>query len=53
MIDPTIPADRMRLAKTMDYVLKIKKTPIAVNDFRGFYTSRVFGTYPEEAFESD
>jgi len=36
------------LAKTMDYVLKIKKTPIAVNDFRGFYTSRVFGTYPEE-----
>jgi 3-hydroxyacyl-CoA dehydrogenase/enoyl-CoA hydratase/3-hydroxybutyryl-CoA epimerase len=36
------------LAKTMDYVLAIKKTPVAVNDFRGFYTSRVFGTYPEE-----
>jgi len=36
------------LAKTMDYVLKIRKTPIAVNDFRGFYTSRVFGCYPEE-----
>ncbi len=36
------------LAKTMDYVLKIKKTPVAVNDFRGFYTSRVFGTYPAE-----
>jgi 3-hydroxyacyl-CoA dehydrogenase / enoyl-CoA hydratase / 3-hydroxybutyryl-CoA epimerase len=36
------------LAKAMDYVLKIRKTPIAVNDFRGFYTSRVFGTYPEE-----
>ncbi len=36
------------LAKTMDYVLRIKKTPVAVNDFRGFYTSRVFGTYPEE-----
>ena len=36
------------LAKTMDYVLKIRKTPIAVNDFRGFYTSRVFGTYPTE-----
>jgi 3-hydroxyacyl-CoA dehydrogenase/enoyl-CoA hydratase/3-hydroxybutyryl-CoA epimerase len=32
----------------MDYVLAIKKTPVAVNDFRGFYTSRVFGTYPEE-----
>jgi 3-hydroxyacyl-CoA dehydrogenase/enoyl-CoA hydratase/3-hydroxybutyryl-CoA epimerase len=36
------------LAKTMDYVLKIRKTPVAVNDFRGFYTSRVFGTYPAE-----
>jgi 3-hydroxyacyl-CoA dehydrogenase/enoyl-CoA hydratase/3-hydroxybutyryl-CoA epimerase len=36
------------LAKAMDYVLKIRKTPIAVNDFRGFYTSRVFGTYPDE-----
>jgi 3-hydroxyacyl-CoA dehydrogenase/enoyl-CoA hydratase/3-hydroxybutyryl-CoA epimerase len=36
------------LAKAIDYVLKIRKTPIAVNDFRGFYTSRVFGTYPEE-----
>jgi 3-hydroxyacyl-CoA dehydrogenase/enoyl-CoA hydratase/3-hydroxybutyryl-CoA epimerase len=36
------------LAKAMDYVLKIRKTPVAVNDHRGFYTSRVFGTYPEE-----
>jgi 3-hydroxyacyl-CoA dehydrogenase / enoyl-CoA hydratase / 3-hydroxybutyryl-CoA epimerase len=36
------------LAKTIDYVLKIRKTPVAVNDHRGFYTSRVFGTYPEE-----
>jgi 3-hydroxyacyl-CoA dehydrogenase/enoyl-CoA hydratase/3-hydroxybutyryl-CoA epimerase len=36
------------LAKAMDYVIRIRKTPIAVNDFRGFYTSRVFGTYPEE-----
>ena len=25
-----------------------EKTPVAVNDFRGFYTSRVFGTYPAE-----
>ena len=33
------------LAKTMDYVQKIKKTPIVVNDSRGFYTSRVFSTY--------
>ena len=36
------------LAKTIDYVLKIKKTPIVVNDFRGFYTSRCFGTYTQE-----
>ncbi len=33
------------LAKAIDYTLKIKKTPIAVNDSRGFYTSRVFSTY--------
>ena len=36
------------LAKAFDYVLKIGKVPIVVNDSRGFYTSRVFGTYPEE-----
>jgi 3-hydroxyacyl-CoA dehydrogenase/enoyl-CoA hydratase/3-hydroxybutyryl-CoA epimerase len=36
------------LAKTFDYVLKIKKTPIVVNDSRGFFTSRVFGMYPFE-----
>lgn len=33
------------LAKAMDYVLKIKKTPIVVNDNRGFYTSRCFATF--------
>lgn len=33
------------LAKAFDYVLKIGKTPIVVNDSRGFYTSRVFTTY--------
>ncbi len=33
------------LAKTIDYVLKIKKTPIVVNDSRGFYTSRCFSTF--------
>ena len=33
------------LAKALDYVLKIKKTPIVVNDSRGFYTSRCFSTY--------
>ncbi|NNM52461.1 MAG: 3-hydroxyacyl-CoA dehydrogenase, partial [Pseudomonadales bacterium] len=33
------------LAQAFDYVIKIKKTPIVVNDSRGFFTSRVFGTY--------
>ena len=36
------------LAKGFDYVLQIGKTPIVVNDSRGFYTSRVFGTYVME-----
>jgi 3-hydroxyacyl-CoA dehydrogenase/enoyl-CoA hydratase/3-hydroxybutyryl-CoA epimerase len=36
------------LAKGFDYVLQIGKTPIVVNDSRGFYTSRVFGTYVTE-----
>ncbi len=33
------------LAKAIDYVLKIKKTPIVVHDSRGFYTSRCFSTF--------
>jgi 3-hydroxyacyl-CoA dehydrogenase/enoyl-CoA hydratase/3-hydroxybutyryl-CoA epimerase len=33
------------LARGFDYVLQIGKTPIVVNDRRGFYTSRVFTTY--------
>jgi 3-hydroxyacyl-CoA dehydrogenase/enoyl-CoA hydratase/3-hydroxybutyryl-CoA epimerase len=36
------------LATAIDYVRKIKKTPIVVNDSRGFYTSRCFSTYTEE-----
>jgi 3-hydroxyacyl-CoA dehydrogenase / enoyl-CoA hydratase / 3-hydroxybutyryl-CoA epimerase len=36
------------LARAFDYVLQIGKTPIVVNDSRGFYTSRVFGTYVME-----
>ncbi len=36
------------LARAMDFVKKIRKTPIVVNDSRGFYTSRVFGTYVAE-----
>jgi 3-hydroxyacyl-CoA dehydrogenase / enoyl-CoA hydratase / 3-hydroxybutyryl-CoA epimerase len=36
------------IAKAMDYVAAIRKTPIVVNDSRGFYTSRCFGTYVQE-----
>jgi 3-hydroxyacyl-CoA dehydrogenase/enoyl-CoA hydratase/3-hydroxybutyryl-CoA epimerase len=36
------------LAIAMDYVQKIRKTPIVVNDSRGFYTSRCVGTFPGE-----
>jgi 3-hydroxyacyl-CoA dehydrogenase/enoyl-CoA hydratase/3-hydroxybutyryl-CoA epimerase len=36
------------LAVTIDYVQKIRKTPIVVNDSRGFYTSRCVGTFPGE-----
>ncbi len=36
------------LARAYDYVLAIAKTPIVVNDARGFFTSRTFGTYVQE-----
>jgi 3-hydroxyacyl-CoA dehydrogenase/enoyl-CoA hydratase/3-hydroxybutyryl-CoA epimerase len=36
------------LARALDYVKRIGKTPIVVNDSRGFYTSRVFATYVNE-----
>ena len=36
------------LARGFDFVLQINKTPIVVNDSRGFFTSRVFGTYTSE-----
>jgi 3-hydroxyacyl-CoA dehydrogenase / enoyl-CoA hydratase / 3-hydroxybutyryl-CoA epimerase len=36
------------IAKALDYVAQIRKTPIVVNDSRGFYTSRCFGTYVQE-----
>lgn len=39
------------LAKAVDYVLQIRKTPIVVNDDWGFYTSRCFGTYINEGME--
>ncbi len=36
------------LARSLDYIRQIRKTPIVVNDSRGFYTSRVFGTFTTE-----
>ncbi|MGB1011118.1 MAG: 3-hydroxyacyl-CoA dehydrogenase NAD-binding domain-containing protein [Thiolinea sp.] len=36
------------LRKAYDYVQQIGKIPIVVNDSRGFFTSRVFGTYVDE-----
>jgi 3-hydroxyacyl-CoA dehydrogenase/enoyl-CoA hydratase/3-hydroxybutyryl-CoA epimerase len=36
------------LALAMDFAQAIRKTPIVVNDSRGFYTSRVFATYTNE-----
>ena len=39
------------IAKALDYVRQIRKTPIVVNDSRGFYTSRCFGTYVTEGTE--
>jgi 3-hydroxyacyl-CoA dehydrogenase/enoyl-CoA hydratase/3-hydroxybutyryl-CoA epimerase len=36
------------LARSFDYVLQIGKVPIVVNDARGFYTSRTFGTFVQE-----
>jgi 3-hydroxyacyl-CoA dehydrogenase/enoyl-CoA hydratase/3-hydroxybutyryl-CoA epimerase len=36
------------LARCYDYVLQIGKIPIVVNDSRGFYTSRTFGTFVQE-----
>ena len=56
------PVDKMRLveiirgrqtddetvARAFDYVQSIGKIPIVVNDSRGFFTSRVFGTFVME-----
>lgn len=36
------------VAKAYDFVQQIGKIPIVVNDRRGFFTSRVFGTFVQE-----
>ncbi len=36
------------IARSLDFIQQIRKTPIVVNDSRGFFTSRVFGTFTSE-----
>ncbi|WP_104089683.1 3-hydroxyacyl-CoA dehydrogenase NAD-binding domain-containing protein [Arthrobacter sp. GMC3] len=38
------------LARAFDIAQQIRKTPIVVNDSRGFFTSRVIGTFMNEAW---
>ncbi|MEO7939575.1 MAG: 3-hydroxyacyl-CoA dehydrogenase family protein, partial [Burkholderiaceae bacterium] len=40
--------DDETVARAYDYVQALGKIPIVVNDARGFYTSRTFGTYVTE-----
>ncbi|MEN9538742.1 MAG: hypothetical protein RLZZ126_977 [Pseudomonadota bacterium] len=40
--------DDETVARAFDYVQAIGKIPIVVNDSRGFFTSRVFGTFVNE-----
>lgn len=40
--------DDATIAGALDYVQAIKKTPIVVNDSRGFFTSRVIGQFVNE-----
>ncbi len=40
--------DDATVARAFDYVQALGKTPIVVNDSRGFYTSRTFGTFVME-----
>lgn len=39
------------LARALDFVAQLRKTPIVVNDARGFYTSRVFQTFIHEGMQ--
>ncbi|MAD59992.1 MAG: 3-hydroxyacyl-CoA dehydrogenase, partial [Myxococcales bacterium] len=40
--------NKQTLAHAYDFVQQLGKIPIVVNDRRGFFTSRVFGTYTQE-----
>jgi 3-hydroxyacyl-CoA dehydrogenase/enoyl-CoA hydratase/3-hydroxybutyryl-CoA epimerase len=40
--------DDETVARAFDYVQALGKIPIVVNDSRGFYTSRTFGTFVME-----
>ncbi len=40
--------NKRAIAAAIDYVVAINKIPIVVNDSRGFFTSRCFGTYCAE-----
>ena len=42
--------DEATLARALDAIAGMRKTPIVVNDGLGFYTSRVVGAYTGEAF---
>ena len=52
MLVETIMAEKTgdkALAVALDYIKAIKKTPIVVNDTRGFYVNRCVGNYIKEA----
>lgn len=40
--------DDETVARAFDFIVALGKTPIVVNDSRGFFTSRVFGTFVME-----
>lgn len=42
---------RETLASALDFVQQLKKTPVVVRDFPGFFTSRVFSTFVQEGLK--
>lgn len=41
--------DDQTLARALDFVAQLRKTPIVVNDARGFFTSRFIGAFIDDA----